>query len=147
MFEKLCKDLKTLGMEDCRVTTSFLSIYNNTINIMENNGIHFLKDENLLENNRIEIAKRLNEIAERYNRDIYTCADNNLMKYAEDNNLEQFKKGHCIDSDILTELFGKCTKANDSSQRLACGCVKSRDIGGYLKCKHGCRYCYANPIL
>lgn len=145
MFEKLLKDLQILGMDKCRLTTSFLSVYSNTAKKIETAGIKYLT-ENSKTNKKIEFAKRMNEIAQKYNREIYTCADNDFMTYAKNNNLESFKVGHCIDSDILTALYGKCTKANDPSQREACGCVKSRDIGGYFHCKHGCKYCYANSI-
>lgn len=146
MFERLCKDLNSLGMNECHVTTSLLSLYKDTLSNLESNGIDFIKRDNLELRKQKELAKRMNEIALKYNRNIYTCADSNLLEIAETNGLTQFKKGHCVDGDILQELFPeKFTKAKDPSQRLECGCVKSRDIGGYFPCKHNCAYCYANP--
>lgn len=56
--------------------------------------------------------------------------------------------GHCIDGALFEKLYnlplGKLEK--DPGQRLACGCVKSTDIGSYaMRCSHRCLYCYANP--
>lgn len=137
-FERLCKDLKSLNMDDCRITTSYLSIYGNTLQKLRNGGINI---ENLSEKDQIEFMKEMVLIATAYGFDIYTCANDKFI-----NNGVNVKKGHCIDGDILTELYGKCTKANDSSQRDECGCVKSKDIGGYFPCKHGCKYCYAQNV-
>ena len=137
MFNNLCNDLKTLGMENCRLTTSYISIYGDTYKRLSQKEIDFI---DLNEKQQIEFMKRMVDIADKYDRDIYTCANDKFVKAG----LERVKKGHCIDGDILENLFGKCTKAKDTSQREECGCIKSRDIGSYEQpCKYNCAYCYA----
>lgn len=42
-------------------------------------------------------------------------------------------------------MFAVKNKDNrDKGQRLACGCILSKDIGEYNTCIHACEYCYAN---
>lgn len=54
------------------------------------------------------------------------------------------KPGKCIDGDYIQKVFGiKVKSEKDKSQRPECGCVKSKDIGAYDTCLHGCQYCYA----
>ena len=138
IFERLCKDLKTLGMDDCRITVSYISFYGNTEEKLRKAGIEFIR---LTEEEQINFFKRMSEIAQKFNRNIYTCANDRFIEAG----ITNIKKGHCIDGDILSELFGKCTKSKDSSQRLECGCVKSRDIGLYTqRCGHKCAYCYSS---
>lgn len=52
--------------------------------------------------------------------------------------------GKCIDDQYIKQVFGiDAPRRKDPSQRQACGCVVSRDIGMYDSCLSGCSYCYA----
>ena len=135
-FKQLCKDLKSLGMDNCRVTTSYLSLYGTVKKNIEKSGLDII---HLNEEYQRAFMKKMVEIAKKYDRDIYTCSNPVF------DGIEGIKKGHCIDGELLSDLFGKCTKAKDRGQREACGCVRSTDIGMYVgqPCKHSCKYCYS----
>ena len=50
----------------------------------------------------------------------------------------------CVDDEVIAEAFGVAAPGTkDPTQRSACGCVVSRDIGMYESCLFGCQYCYA----
>lgn len=136
-FEQLCKDLQSLGMDNCRLTTSYLSEYGHVGKNIAKSGLDIVHLDDKLQRLFME---RMVEIAKKYNRDIYTCA-NPIF-----DGMDGVKKGNCIDGTLLTEIFdGKCTKAKDTGQRKACGCSRSIDIGSYsheMSCRHKCIYCY-----
>lgn len=138
-FEQLCKDLQSLGMDNCRLTTSYLSSYNHVATNIMKSGLDIVPLDDKLQRMFME---RMVEIAQKYNRDIYTCS-NPIF-----DGMNGVKSGKCIDGDLLNELFeGKCSKAKDMGQRKACGCAKSIDIGSYsqeMSCKHKCIYCYSS---
>lgn len=137
MFERLCNDLHRLKMDNCRVTTSIMSVYGHVGDNMDKVGCMF---KEMTPQQEIEFMAKLAKIASNWGRDIYMCANDRFVNAGIDN----IKKGHCIDGDILQQLFGKCTHAKDSSQREECGCIKSRDIGSYKhECFFKCAYCYA----
>lgn len=59
----------------------------------------------------------------------------------------QLSPARCIDADRLNavarDLGHAPVAARTKGARPGCLCAKSRDIGGYDTCPHGCVYCYA----
>ena len=69
-----------------------------------------------------------------------------IVSCAEEIDLRPFGilPGKCVDNRVIAEAFGvEVPKTKDPTQRAACGCVVSRDIGMYESCLFGCQYCYA----
>lgn len=85
-----------------------------------------------------DLMRNLARIARDNGMEIVSCAEEiDLQPYG-------IRPGKCIDDEYIAQLFGlEVTHRKDKSQRKACGCVESRDIGMYDTCVSGCRYCYA----
>jgi hypothetical protein len=69
-----------------------------------------------------------------------------ITSCAEQVDLRPFgvRPGKCVDDEYIKQVLGiEVTHDKDPSQRPACGCVASRDIGMYNSCLFGCAYCYA----
>ena len=84
------------------------------------------------------LLERLAAIAKDNGMEIVSCAE------AEDWSTWGVPPGKCVDGGLLNRLFGiSVANKKDPSQRDACGCIASRDIGAYDTCLFGCSYCYA----
>nr|NIM04738.1 DUF1848 family protein [Armatimonadota bacterium]NIO76587.1 DUF1848 family protein [Armatimonadota bacterium]NIO96219.1 DUF1848 family protein [Armatimonadota bacterium] len=85
-----------------------------------------------------ELAGKLAEIAAEQGMALYSCCADSLIQSG-------IEKGHCIDGELLAELFPERPRVSEvRPTRPECGCYASRDIGAYDTCGHGCLYCYAN---
>jgi hypothetical protein len=86
------------------------------------------------------MAQKLCEIAGKYTPAlrIAACSEKiDLGKYG-------VERGKCIDDELIARITGKSLAyRKDPSQRKACGCALSRDLGTYGTCFHDCAYCYA----
>lgn len=113
---------------------SFFDFYSHAIENTKGLGVKQFKRQNYE-----EIACELSKIARHFGLKLETCAEYvDLSKY-------DISHAHCIDKDLIERITGKKLELyKDPTQRKACGCCCSVDIGKYDTCKNGCKYCYAN---
>jgi hypothetical protein len=85
-----------------------------------------------------ELLESMSATAKKNGMEIHSCAEElDLKPYG-------IQPGKCIDDEYIKKIFSiDVSHKKDPSQRGACGCVTSRDIGMYDSCLFGCVYCYA----
>lgn len=124
-FENLCKKLS--GYTN-KVIISFLDEYKK----LDKSKFRTLTFEEMQ-----QIGKAFAKIASEYGQVIQTCAENI--------DIEGVVKGACIDKTLIEQICGyQLGVKKDKTQREACLCSQSVDIGEYDTCCHFCEYCYAN---
>lgn len=131
IFEEYCSRLYA-STNKCVI--SFLDMYTKTKRNTKDLGLVDIEEEDMY-----EIAGELANIAGRYGLYIETCSE------SIDLSSLNIHKGKCIDDQMIEKILGCSIEVKkDDTQRAACGCVKSIDIGQYNTCRHFCGYCYAN---
>lgn len=143
-FEYIAESLSSLGVSRC--VTSFADIYSK----MKKRTAH-MKDFEWIDpsmEEKIRIVTGMQQSLEKLGINLYTCCEKNLIQaLGPDSKIEP---SACIPNRYLAELFGEeISFQKDTGQRrqMGCGCMVSKDIGGYSDqpCFHNCLYCYANP--
>ena len=117
-----------------KVVISFVDLYSKTQRNTKELDIKQITNEEM-----IELAREMAQIASKYNLIIETCAEQiNLHEVG-------IQHGSCIDKKLIERLLGcKLIAEKDKNQREECGCFESVEVGAYNTCLNGCEYCYAN---
>jgi len=82
------------------------------------------------------LVSQLVPIAEQCGMQLAICAQPKLL-------VSGAEPAHCVDAQRLSSISGTSNSIPIAGNRPGCMCSKSRDIGEYDTCPHGCVYCYA----
>ncbi len=115
------------------VTVSFASLYRKTLRNLDRAGIAHADPPVAAKQDLLEELARL--AAER-GMALALCSQPELAVPAS-------RPARCIDAGRLAEIAGRPIPAPEKGNRPGCACHRSRDIGAYDTCPHGCVYCYA----
>ena len=111
---------------------SFLDIYSKIAARMRAIGVI-----NTVEEEKIILARRLNELSVQYGITLSACGNPELQ-------LAGLSLSSCIDGELIQKITGQAMRLKkDANQRPVCNCAESIDIGSYQTCLNGCAYCYA----
>lgn len=124
-----------------RVVISFAKTYrkaNQRFRKLMSRGLQFDQPDGILEEKKKGMLITFKQIADESAMEIVSCAESiDLSPFG-------IMPGKCMDDDLIQSLFDiKLSTKKDPSQREACRCVVSKDIGMYNTCVFGCAYCYA----
>jgi hypothetical protein len=127
-----------------RVMVSFVDFYQKTnrrLSSLEELGFKF--DREAADSQYAwDLLKDLASIAKDHDMQIFTCAEERNFSKAG------VPPGRCIDGELLQGLWSLSGHTKkDPTQRAACLCVVSKDIGMNDTCVQGCPYCYSTGSL
>lgn len=134
-YERIARDLKSYTF---RSVISFVDMYRKAkrrFQELQKEGIRLLNPSG---EELDDFVRTLVSVAHGRGMDILSCSEKrDLLPYG-------IRAGKCVDDEYIATIFGlEVTGRKDPSQRKACGCVVSKDIGMYESCLYGCIYCYA----
>ena len=141
-FEKIISYASGLGLTF--VIFSFCKSFRKTNSNMKKFGMKII---DLSLNEKKELLERLVGITNRYNIEMRACSNPEL------NDIDGVSPALCLDLNLIRSVTDKYAelkkvKRKPCGQQAGCLCADSRDISDYdHKCDHGCRYCYASPII
>jgi len=162
----LIEKIKRVGDQVAGKTTKLvfsfadISNYQKVSRNLKNANVNYVEFTN---DKMIEIASNIAKLCKQWRIEATTCAesielaqfgikhnkcidDELILKISNYDN--EIRKLFGMEIDLQKDLFGlkikPKKKIKDLGQRLACGCVFSKDIGMYNTCPHLCVYCYAN---
>jgi hypothetical protein len=132
LFEQVLNCAHNLGIK--RIITSYVTVHQKVEKRLTQNGFEIVRHP--LEEIDDFIRGRMMPLATKLGLELSTCVQPDLTTRG------------CIDGETLMGLHPsqeRCSLAKDPSQRDACHCTKSLDIGQWFSCYHNCLYCYGNP--
>jgi dihydroneopterin aldolase len=132
LFEEVLSAARLLGIK--RIIVSYVTVYSKVKKRLAQHSFEIV--DHPLEEIIDFIRKQMMPRTAKLGMELSTCVLPNLTNRG------------CIDGETLIKLHPSnepCSLAKDKSQRDACHCTKSTDIGQWFACYHNCLYCYGNP--
>ena len=130
-FEYIAAKLEN-HTEKCII--SFLDYYSKIRSRLIFNGIPEVQEQQMH-----EFAFYLSSIGNKYDIKVESCCEEIDLSSVG------IEHGHCINAELINRICPmQYDFKKDKSQRQACGCIESIDIGSYNTCRNCCIYCYAN---
>ena len=121
-----------------RVVLSLLDLYAKSCRNLDAIPGLIYQDPRQMPGELAVLLPELAAIAQQYGMTIHSCAEEPDLSSVD------IQPGKCIDEQWLNVEFGlQLVGRKDRTQRAACRCIPSVDIGQYNTCLHGCAYCYA----
>ncbi len=134
-FKKIASALRG-SVDECVV--SFATLYAKTKRRLESirhaeEGFSWWDPAN---EEKREMLRTLQEIAVENEMALTVCAQPDLL-------MPGVEGASCVDARRLSKVAGYAIDVRQKGNREGCLCARSRDIGAYDTCPHGCAYCYA----